>query len=374
MRIRVDATSLLLRSAGVKTYLHYWLRYLTMAAGRHGHHVDTYPPGLRATLDLDHNRSVSGPVGTAWRLALVHFVNIRSNPALNLFLAGVDVFHCSQHSAQAPKWKKITATLFDMSCWTTPQFHTPENIAATRRYGERILKNCDGIIAISEHARREAIDILKIPADRIATIYPGVPEPFFSVTPAEAARVRETYRLTPGYLLFVGCVEPRKNVAGLIRAYRSLPQSLQQENQLVIAGPFGWKSDEVQKVLAATGPNVRYLGYVDEPDLPGLFAGAGAFVYPSFYEGFGLPVAQAMAAGVPVITSDRSCLPEVTGGAGICVDPESVDQLAAAMHDVLSDAELSGRLRTEGRSRAGHFRWATSADQSLGFFERIAGR
>jgi alpha-1,3-rhamnosyl/mannosyltransferase len=374
MRIRVDATTLLLQSAGVKTYLHYWLDSLTKAAIFDGDRVTTFPPGLVTTGELHHTRSTTNSVADRLRLHLVHFANLRHNPAINLFLLGADVFHCSQHSANAPKSKKFTATLFDMSCWTTPQYHTPQNIAATRRYADRILKRCDGIIAISHHARRDAIDILGIPEERIQVIYPGIAEAFFRATDIEADQARVKYKLHSPYVLFVGCIEPRKNIAGLLRAWQALPEEIRREANLVIAGPFGWESGNMRTLLTGGAAGIKYLGYVAEADLPGLFAGAAAFVYPSFYEGFGLPVAQAMAAGVPVITSNRSCLPEVVGDAGICVDPDFSDNLTAAMYDVLTQPSLAGKLKDLGLIRARRFQWNSSAAESIAFFHTVAGK
>jgi glycosyltransferase involved in cell wall biosynthesis len=374
MRIRVDATTLLLQSAGVKTYLHYWLDSLTKAAITHGDQVRTFPPGLIATGELDHTSSTGASAADRLRLRLVHFANLRHNPALNLFLLGDDVFHCSQHTANPPKYKNFTATLFDMSCWTTPQHHTSQNVAATRRYADRILKRCDGIIAISQHARRDAIDILGIPEERIQVIYPGIAEGFFQVTEPEAAQARVKFKLHSPYILFVGCIEPRKNVAGLIQAWQALPEATRREASLVVAGPFGWESGATRTLLTEGARDVKYLGYVAEADLPGLFAGAAAFVYPSFYEGFGLPVAQAMAVGIPVITSDRSCLPEVVGDAGICVNPDATDDLTAAMYNVLTQSSLACRLAGLGRIRARSFQWGSSAAASLAFFHAVAGK
>ena len=373
MKIRVDATTLLLESAGVKTYLHYWLESLTQAAATQGDQVTTYPPGLVTTGRLDHTRPSVEPAAVRLRLHLVHFVNLRYNPAINLFLLHADVFHCSQHCVTVPKWKKVTATLFDMSCWTTPQYHTRENVLATQRYAARILKRCDGIIAISDHSRRDAIDILGIPEERVQVIYPGIPEAYFRVGKIESDQVRAKYDLQSPYVLFVGCIEPRKNLSSLLRAWQTLPGALRRETSLVVAGPFGWESPNMRTLLAET-PGVQYLGYVSEADLPGLFAGAAVFVYPSFYEGFGLPVAQAMAAGVPVITSNRSCLPEVVADAGICVEPDCPDDLAAAMCRVLTTPSLASTLAALGRIRAGRFQWARSANESLRFFHDVAGK
>ena len=373
MHLTIDATSLLLPSAGVKNHLYYWLRSLLDRAPGGGYHVSLYPPVFTAQGALRHDASTAGTLRTFFGLGLVRAANIRGSPAIDLLLLGTDVFHCSQHTANRPRRPKVSATVFDMSCWMVPQFHTAANIAATRRYGEKILKSCDGLIAISAHARDSAAAILGIPERRIRVIYPGVAEAFFEATDAQAADVRTRYGLHRAYLLFVGCIEPRKNVVGLIRAYRRLPEALQRDVQLVVAGPFGWASDETRHMLTENGPNVRYLGYVPEPDLPGLSRGALALVYPSYFEGFGLPVAQAMAAGTAVIASDRTCLPEVTGGAALLVDPDSIDQLADAMERVATCPDLVRDLAVRGQARAAQFHWHESAAQSLDFFHQLAG-
>jgi glycosyltransferase involved in cell wall biosynthesis len=373
MKISIDATTLLLRSAGVKTHLYYWLCALQGVAGARGDIVRPYPGGISLTA-LDHeNTGMGSALAGRLRRDLVGLANIRGNPAINLLLADADLFHCSQHTANLPRRKRNTATVFDMSCWTTPQFHTLENVAATKRYGEEILKRCDGLIANSEHARRDAVEILGIPADRIRVIYPGIAESFFQTTADQAAAAREKYGLRAPYLLFVGCIEPRKNVPNMIRAYRKLPDGIRRDSELVIAGPFGWASDEVREMLGSSGPNVRYLGYVPEADLPGLTRAAAALVYPSYYEGFGLPAAQAMACGTPVIASNTSCLPEVIGEAGLLVDPDSVEELGAAMERILADSELARKLADLGRARAAAFHWADHAARSLDFFHEVAG-
>jgi glycosyltransferase involved in cell wall biosynthesis len=373
MRLTIDATSLLLPSAGVKSYLYYWLRSLLEAAPGRGCRISVYPPFASADCALRHDASIAGSVRTAVGLSLVRFANIRGNPLTDLLLPGVDVFHCSQHTANRPRRPKVSATVFDLSCWITPQYHTAANVSATKRYGEKILKTCDGLIAISSHARDGAAEILGISEERIRVIHPGVAEAYFAVTDSQAADVRVRYGFDAPYLLFVGCVEPRKNVAGLVRAYLSLPESLQREVQLVVAGPFGWDTEGTRAMLDASGPNVRYLGYVPEADLPGLSRGALALVYPSYFEGFGLPVAQAMAAGVAVIASDRTSLPEVAGDAALLVDPDSIEQIADAMKRIVTCPELARDLAARGQARAANFHWAQSAARSLDFFHEIGG-
>jgi glycosyltransferase involved in cell wall biosynthesis len=368
MRITIDATTLILPSAGVKNYVYYWLRSLAVASPARGDIVKAYPPFLDPFGALNHQRAGLSVLASS-SLSLVHLSNLRGSPLLEWLLRGADLFHCSQHTARRPKRIKTTATIFDFSCWTRPETHTPQNVAATKRYAENILKDCDGLIAISSHARQDAYDILGIPIERIRVIYPGVAAEFFEVTDAQTEAVRAAYNLSQPYFLFVGCIEPRKNIRGLIAAYNALPENLRRDVPLVIAGPVGWESDAIRPLLLSKG--VRYLGYVPEGSLPALFRAAAAFVYPSYYEGFGLPVAQAMAAGIPVITSNRSCLPEVVGDAGLTVDPDSTGDLAEALERVLTSTELTRELRSRGRARAQSYQWQTAANASLDFFHEV---
>ena len=251
-----------------------------------------------------------------------------------------------------------------MTCWLAPETHTPDNVRGARRFADAVLARASGLIAISESTRNDSVRVLGLDPGRIEVIYPGVPDAFFGATPV---------RRKKPYMLFVSTIEPRKNVDVLLDAYQSLPASVRQEFDLVVAGPPGWGNPSALRRLRAGVKGVEYLGYVPDQELPGLTAGAAAFVYPSLYEGFGLPVAQAMAAGVPVITSNVSSLPEVAGGAGLLVDPHSVGELASAMQKILLSPSLRTELGACGAVRAQAFRWDVCAQKSWRFFERVAG-
>jgi glycosyltransferase involved in cell wall biosynthesis len=214
---------------------------------------------------------------------------------------------------------------------------------------------------------------LNLPPEKIRVIHHGIADPFFQVKPGEADAVRRRHGLTRPYLLFVGTIEPRKNVGRLLNAYRDLSPSTRDEFDLVLAGPPGWAQSETMARLRSPDPGVRYLGYVAEGDLPGLFAGATAFVYPSLYEGFGFPVAQAMAAGTPVITSCVSALPEIAGGAALLIDPRSEAALRDAMEEMLTSPSRREKSIDLGRANAGRFTWQDCARKSLRFFEEVVG-
>lgn len=368
MRIAIDSTPLLLRSAGVKTYVYNWLRHLRRLAGAET--VRAWPY-LEPADEYSHEESVVGQAGTLARLALLHAVNYSGLPLLDWLGPRVDVFHASHQLRNPPRLCRLTATLYDMTCWLVPETHSPRNVRASRLFGDRVIRRADGLIAISESTRADAVRILGLPAERIEVIYPGVAEAFFRTTPEGARAVAAKYALSRPYVLFVGTIEPRKNIDALLDAYARLSPSLRAEFELVAAGPAGWGNPPALERLRSGEGGVRYLGYVPEEDLPGLTAGATIFVYPSLYEGFGLPLGQAMAAGVPSVTSNVSSMPEVAGDAALLVDPRSPSEIAAAIERLLLSPDLRAALALNGSSRARRYTWGACARQSLGFFRGL---
>jgi alpha-1,3-rhamnosyl/mannosyltransferase len=362
VRVLIDATPLLVRSAGVKNYLYYWIRHLQSAAG--GEAIDTFP-GLPTTGPLDHEASIANRWRTISGLAALAFTNYTPLPALEWEARAADIFHASVLVRKPPRRPRLTATIYDMTCWLMPELHTAQNLRAERSFAE-ILRKADRLIAISQSTREDATRVLGLAPEKIDVIYPGVAEPFFA---PPAREIRKRYALARPYVLFVGTIEPRKNLDTLLDAYAGLPGDVRQEFDLAVIGPSGWASTETKARLGG----VRYLGYVPEEDLAPITAGATVFAYPSLYEGFGFPVAQAMAAGVPVITSNISSLPEIAGDAALLVDPRSVSDLRGALARVLLSPELRAGMAARGRVRAQAFRWDACAEQSLAFFRRVAG-
>lgn len=359
MQILIDATPLLLRSAGVKNYTYYWIQSLWQQA--RNDRVITLP-ALHALSPLNHEASVASAMRTYLHLGRVFASNVMpSLPLLRWTMPKADVFHVSNQIRFPPRGIKLTATIYDMTCRLMPELHTAANIKAEESLARNVLARADRLIAISENSRQDAVHLLGLDAERIEVIYPGVPEVYFGAQPRPSDRP---------YLLYLGAIEPRKNVDTLLDAWGAF--RLKSDFDLVIAGASGWASEKTIARLASRPAGVRYLGYVAEHELPGLVAGATAFVYPSLYEGFGLPVAQAMAAGVPVITSNTSCLPEIAGEGALLVDPRSASEIQAAMEKLLTSRDLQHNLGAAGRARAErHFRWELCARKSLEFFHRL---
>lgn len=371
MQIVIDATSLLLRSAGVKSYMYYWVRALREQPL--GEHIRLFPR-LRRLSPLHHERSCVGKWATLYGRLLVELANLPGSRMLDVLAGGAGIFHASQHLRNPPrKGPRLTATIYDMTCWILPETHSPANVAATKRYGDRVLRRAAGCLAISESARRDAIEILGLAEDRVDTIYPGVADGFFVATPAEARTVVKAYRLERPYILFVGAVEPRKNIDRVLDVYSALCPAVRSDYELVVAGPLGWCTPETARRLLRPAAGIRYLHYVPESDLPGLTAGAALFFYPALYEGFGLPVAQAMACGVPVITSRGSALEEIGGKDVITVEPHSIDEMTAAVERLALSPGLRSEFGERGRRRAAQYTWARCAEQSMAFFRKAAG-
>jgi len=361
MRICVDATSLLLRSAGVKNYAYPWMSSL-----REELPPDTLTafPLLGEVGELNHEQSVYSKWHTLGRLALLHLSNVRGNPLVDYLVGDVDVFHASSLLRNLPKRTKLTGTIYDMTALIMPEVHTEGNIKAEKRFHSNVVRRADGLIAISESAKSDAVRMLRLDPRLITVIYPGIDQRFFTAQPLRRAKP---------YLLFVGTIEPRKNVDTLLDAWLEMPMEVRQAYDLVLAGPKGWSAERTVDRLTSGIVGVDYLGYVPETQLPGLTAGALGFVYPSLYEGFGFPLAQAMAAGIPCITSNISALPEVAGDAALLVDPKNSFALRDAMWQLVDSADLRDELGRKARMQASQFTWKNSAQLSAEFFRRVCG-
>jgi alpha-1,3-rhamnosyl/mannosyltransferase len=359
MQILIDATPLLLRSAGVKNYTYYWIQSLWEQA--RNDRVSTLP-ALARLGPLNHEGSIAGAARTYLHLGRVFAANrVPALPLLRWTMPKADVFHVSNQIRFPPRGPKLTATIYDMTCRLMPELHTAANIQADESLAKNVLARADRLIAISENSRQDAVRLLGLDFERVEVIYPGVPEVYFGAQPRPSERP---------YVLYLGTIEPRKNVDTLLDAWEGF--RLHGDFDLVIAGASGWSGAKTLARLAARPKGVRYLGYVPEDELPGLTAGATAFVYPSLYEGFGFPVAQAMAAGVPVITSNASCLPEVAGEGALLVDPRSAGELRNAMEKLLESAELRRELGAAGSARArSEYRWSVCGRKSIEFFHRV---
>jgi glycosyltransferase involved in cell wall biosynthesis len=273
----------------------------------------------------------------------------------------------------APLGVKRQVVVIHDAAFLTPQAsQTLAFRAAYTQLVRRIVQQAHGVITVSEFSRGELITRLGARPEQVRVVPNGV-SPGFRPMPTD--HVRAAHGLPDRYLLFVGSLEPRKNLRTLLAAVRRLAESGRlDDHRLVLVGCAGanFRDDGLAQAIAEAGPLVQRLGYVADQDLPALYAGASAFIYPSLYEGFGLPPLEAMACGAPVIASDATALPEVVGEAGLLFPPHDVDALADAIQRVISDAALRGELTRRGLARAAGFSWEHAARRTLAFLEELA--
>jgi glycosyltransferase involved in cell wall biosynthesis len=274
-----------------------------------------------------------------------------------------------------PPTRRVCRTLLtvhDLSFVRYPEAFVP----ALRRYLERVvprsIDRADLVLADSAHTRSDLIRVFSVPADRVTVVYPGVGDRFRPYSAPDESRVlRERYAIGDcPYILSVGTLQPRKNYRRLIEAFCRSEVSKKMGVQLLIAGGRGWL---YQDLVAEVDKHdsVRLVGFVEDRDLPALYRHAALFAFPSLYEGFGLPVLEAMASGIPVVCSNSSSLPEVAGCAALLVDPLNTDAWAAALSQVLEDEGLRAEMIEQGVLQAARFDWVRSASQLLGVMESL---
>jgi len=257
-------------------------------------------------------------------------------------------------------------TLYDLSFVRHPEWHPKDRVKYFERYCLKQLSKIDAIITISEFSKKEIIELLGVDPGKIHVTPLGVSRSF---TP----KGKKMEGLPDEYILFVGNLEPRKNLMTLLEAYRSISRDLRDRYPLVITGASGWNTQEFIKALHLFKREERPMltGHVSQKLIPDLYRGATLFVYPSFYEGFGLPVIEAMASGVPVITSNISSFPEVVGDSGLLVNPYEADELRGAMIKILEDPKTRKELSEKGLERAKLFSWDKCARETLTVYQKV---
>jgi glycosyltransferase involved in cell wall biosynthesis len=302
------------------------------------------------------------------RIPLTLSAELRRNP--------VDVLHV-QFTAPPFCPCPVVVSIHDLSFEHLPETFKRRSRTQLRLTVRHSARRAARILSLSEHGRRDLIETYGISADRIDAIPLAAPDHFGPVSETrELQRVRHIYGIHGEYILAVGSIQPRKNLARLIKAYASLrgDGSADKLPKLVLVGKCAWLYDETLSTLDQTGVReaVVLTGYVPEADLPALYSGALCFVYPSYFEGFGLPPLEAMKCGAPVIVGNRTSLPEVVGDAALQVDPFDVDAIAAAIKRLLNDGPLRNELSRKGMERASAFSWRETARRTLKVYEQVA--
>lgn len=266
-------------------------------------------------------------------------------------------------------------TVHDLSFFSHPEFHPAERAAWLNRQLPRTLDRADFVITDSEIVREQLIGQFSVAPDRVAAIYLGADSRFVPRAQEATQSVLAKYELTHGrYLAFVGTIEPRKGLSVLLDAWERLPAVLRRNWPLVIAGAPGWRNAGlIGRILALQAKGeVRFLQFVSSDDLPFIYAGAATFVYPSLYEGFGLPVLEAMSSGVPVICGTGTSMAEFADGSCRLFDLEDAGALALAISELIEDPTLRSRMAHDGQVQASQFSWSRCAQETLAVYEKAS--
>lgn len=367
------------RTIGIDTR---WLESKVAAAG-----TNTYITSLmQAMLQLDaadsfvswgttagfsagnlQHKEFTGYYRRAWQLAW----KTLGWPPADPVLPKADLWHFTNYVAP-PTGRPFVLTVYDLSFVDHPEFTEPTNLRYLERHVPDSLARADQVITISQHARDGLIEHFDLAPQKVKVTHLAADERFTKEVPEEeVGRIKDKYGIEGEYLLAVGTLEPRKNLKNLLMAMAGLRRSTTE--QLVVVGGQGWLFDETQQLLTKLGLGSRVVltGYVPSGELPGLYQGAKAFVFPSFYEGFGLPLLEAMHAGTPVVCSNTSSLPEVAGGAALYFDPADVKGMKLALERVLNDENLRNRLSEAGRDQAAQFSWDKTAKETLDIYHNV---
>jgi glycosyltransferase involved in cell wall biosynthesis len=369
MRIAINTLSMRRELFGMGNYIKYLLlslskvdqdnEYLVFASGENAHHLKELGSNFRIEY-APRNRALRLP----WEQTFL---------PLKLKKERIDAYHGLTVVAPLVKTCRQVVSILDMTVYLTPERHSLLKRAYFRAMIPQMARRSDKVIAISESTKRDLVSLLGIKEEKICVTHLGVDKRFRPVIEEqELSRVRQKYDLPPKYVLYVGLIEPRKNLEALVDAYHA--DSLHTEYALVLAGKLGWGYAPLLKKIANSHlrNRIRMPGYVVDADLPALYSSATVVVYPSLYEGFGLPVLEAMACGGAVITSNVSSLPEVAGDAAVLIDPHDVGSLTLALQNVLRDRQLRESLSQRARLRAQLFTWERMAKKTLDVYKKTA--
>lgn len=323
-------------------------------------------------------------IGTHWPNKIFNYLlqKFLSWPKIDRILGGVDIFwsphfNFTRLSAGQSGPKKII-TVHDLSFLRYPEFFSGrKNLWHLSLRVKKTLRTADMIIAVSENTKNDIVELAGIAPDKVRVVYSGNNLSKREIAPSEAQEFLSRHKLARPFILYLGNIEPRKNICGLLAAFNLLKAKTETPGvkadglQLVLAGASGWKNKRIYEAWKDSPycHDIKFLGYISKKDKEILYSQAAIFVYPSYYEGFGFPPLEAMTYGLPVVASNVSSLPEVLGGAALLINPFKPEEIATAMGLILDDKDLRSRLIARGYEQARLFDWDKAAKEYLKIFQ-----
>lgn len=289
-------------------------------------------------------------------------------PPANILVGSVDKFFFTNFVDFPVKTKERILLIPDLSYIHYPDYTEKKNLKFLLKHVGASVERADKIITISASAKLDILRYYKVKEEKVDVVYLGYPKNFGKkVSKERINQIKNKYKIEGSYILFVGTLEPRKNIEGLLIAYSQLKEELKNKYKLVIAGGKGWYWENIFKLVERNkiADKVVFTGYIDESDLPSIYQGASCFAFPSFYEGFGLPILEAMACGVPVVSSNTSSMKEVGGDAVLYFDPCDIDKIKEVLNKILNSRELQKELVKKGYEQIRFFSWEKAAKETL---------
>jgi glycosyltransferase involved in cell wall biosynthesis len=367
MRIGIDLQTVIVRPTGVGRYVSSLVRALAGLAGEERYRLFYFDFKRRGSaLGVADPRFEERPIrcvpGRVYH-ALAHALGA---PDISLLAGRCDLYHFPNFIIPPCRRGKAVVTVHDLSFVRFPQYAEEGNLRRLRRRFDETLRRADAVITVSDFSRRELAELCGVPPEKVAVTRHGA-----SIRPPTPPARPAAFP----YFLFVGTVEPRKNLETLLDAWRILKgrEGARWTHRLLVVGRHGWRCTPAEEQARARGveAGVTVLDYVRDDELPGLYGSAEALVFPSRYEGFGLPPLEAMACGTPVIASTAPAIPEVVGDAALLCDPDDAAGFAEAMRRVRDDPALRADLSMRGRARAAQFTWERTAAETLALYRRL---
>lgn len=374
MNIGIDYTSALKQGGGIGRYTRGLITTLAQLDRQH-HYRLMYTPdspleGLRLFETYPNFSTHRYPLAERWLTIGWHRLFLPV--PVETFSGPLDLFHSPNFILPPVRQTKTLLTVHDLSFIRHPQGAVDKLRRWLEKVVPRSLERADHVLADSESTKRDLMELFGTPAADITVVGAGVEPRFKPITePAELQRVAKRYNLPSDFILSVGTLEPRKNFTGLIDAFSRSP--VRETHHLVIAGGKGWLYDDIFAAAEASpvANRIHLIGFVADDDLPTLYSLADVFAYPSHYEGFGIPVVEAMACGTPVICADNSSLPEVAGNSALQVPATNIDALAGAMHRLAVDSSLRESVIASGFLQVQKFNWPAAAQRLLAVYQQF---
>ncbi len=371
MAIYIDVSAAVHSRAGLGRYAECLAR--SLAKQRPGRFALFYNNSRRLwdLTGLDQIPSRSVPLGyKPWRMAV--WLGQMAGIGFDRLLPDAELYHATEHLLMPLRSIPTVLTVHDLIFKLFPQHHKRLNCWFLNAAMPLFVRRANAIITISESSKRDLIQHYGTPAEKITVIYEAAAPHFQPASPFTASQMRREYGLPDRFLLTVGTIEPRKNLSRLLDALVRL-RTDDPHLHLVVVGTRGWLYDEFFRKIRALGleDSVHFPGYILDADLPAVYSAATAVVIASLYEGFGLPVLEAMACGAPVVSSQASSLPEIGGEAARYFDPLDIDDMTTTLRQVLADEELRAEMRAAGLEQAAKFSWERAAQETLAVYEQV---